>query len=141
MHFTDRFFELLKVGNVDETEASLHRKILNDSAWAYQFWSLHATEFYFFHNGVLPDFMYSLWMVDLAKMYASDDGEKIWKSHSEYLSTYSSHYDDMCDFFEELYKFARSQMTEGERNENIADFVHTWREKNRPRQIEQTAFA
>lgn len=85
--------------------------------------------------------MYSLWMVDLAKMYASNDGEEIWKSHSEYLSIYSSHYDDMCDFFEDLYKFARSQMTEGERNKNIANFVDDWLKTHAPKQDKQAVFA
>jgi hypothetical protein len=141
MHFTDRFFELLKVGKVDETDASLHRKILNDSTWAYQFWSLHATEFYFFHNRVLPEFMYSLWMVDLAEMYASEQGEQIWKSHLKYLSNYSMHYEKMCEFYEQLYGLAKSARSQDEKNKSIADFVHTWREKNPPPQLEQTAFA
>ncbi len=81
MHFTSRFFDLMKNGEPV--------KRFQDADWAYQFWSLHATEFYFFQHSVLPVFMYSLWMIDLAKLYCGAEGEKARSSHVQYLNTYS----------------------------------------------------
>ena len=59
--FTGRFYDLLR-------EGELHNKI-KEEEWAYQFWSLLSTEFYFFHHGILPQFMFTLWMVDLSILY------------------------------------------------------------------------
>ena len=141
MHFTNRFMELLKTGNYAETAIPITDRIVADKGWADQYWSLHATEFYFFDNGVLPEFMYSLWMVELAELYASSEGEKIRDSHCTYLRVYSSNYERMCKFYSELYKLARFPKSQGEKDKSIAVFVHTWRAKNPPQQLEQTPLA
>jgi hypothetical protein len=57
LHFTSRFFDLVKEGRPEAN--------LANPKWAYEFWSLHTSEFYFFHHGILPVFMYTLWMMDL----------------------------------------------------------------------------
>jgi hypothetical protein len=87
MHFADRFFDLMK-----ESKGDIAQTIIDDQKWANQFWSLHATEFYFFHHNWLPTFMYSLWMVDLAGMYAGPNGEAVRKLHKTYLEIYALNY-------------------------------------------------
>src|SRR5215470_3439002 len=71
IHFTGRFFDLMSGGTR-----------FGDQAWEYRFWSLHATEFYFFDNGWVPRFMYQLWMVELASLYCD---ESVRESHARYL--------------------------------------------------------
>ncbi len=121
-HFTTRFFELLKEGD-------LHARI-DEEQWAYQYWSLLATEFYFFHHGVLPPFMYSLWMIDLAKLYRGENGEHIWDSHSNYLDTYSINYSLMMEFFEKIRELALGSDDDTARNMAISEFVFDWIKAN-----------
>lgn len=107
IHFTSRFFDLMKEG-ADFT---------NDK-WAYQFWSLQSTEFYFFHNGWIPAFMYRLWMVELASLYLSS--KQIWGSHDIYLSKYPSSYREMVEFFQEIKDIAlRNPNNVQQRNINV----------------------
>ena len=123
MHFTDRFFELLKAGPPV--------KQINYPDWAYQFWSLHAAEFYFFHHSMLPTFMYSLWMMDLAELYSGTDGQRVRDSHIQYLKEYSFHYDKMTSFYSELFRLAQSYRDDATRNREVVKFVKTWIEQNR----------
>lgn len=58
IHFTARFFDLMREG-----------ALFTNQRWTYQFWSLQATEFYFFDQKWLPLFMYRLWMIELGAMY------------------------------------------------------------------------
>lgn len=119
MHFTSRFFDLLKEGEPVSK--------FSDTDWAYQFWSLHSTEFYFFQHGMLPAFMYTLWMIDLAKLYCKEaHGAKIRKSHTDHLETYSFNYPDMIEFFNEIYERAKSCDNENMRNRRIAEYVTPW---------------
>lgn len=127
IHFTDRFFELLK----EVKSHGIEQHILSDRTWAYQFWSLQSTEFYFFHHGILPTFMYSLWMVDLAQMYAGENGEEIRASHNAYLKVYSLNYDAMSNFFEHLFQLAKTYSDQTMRNEAITTWVITWIIENR----------
>lgn len=126
-HFTDRFFDLLK----DVQSGSLEKHLLENSAWAYQFWSLQATEFYFFHYGILPVFMYTLWMGDLAELYACSDGEKIREAHVKYLNVYSLNYSAMTDFFTELYQIAKQHDDQKARNQRISAWIKDWIAENR----------
>jgi hypothetical protein len=123
MHFTDRFFDLLKSGEPI-------KKIV-DSDWAYQFWSLHAAEFYFFHHGLLPSFMYSLWMIDLADLYGGIEGRRVRESHMQYLKEYVYHYDVMTSFYSELFKIATDYSDSATRNRKVADHVTGWIEGNK----------
>ncbi len=123
IHFTSRFFDLVKEGGT-------FRQFDNPD-WAYQFWSLHATEFYFFQYGILPTFMYSLWMIDLASLYSGNDGQFIRETHTKYLNTYSFNYPDMIFFFNEIYELARTAGDENLRNRKVAEFVTTWITENR----------
>ncbi len=123
MHFTDRFFDLLKSGEPI--------KQISNPDWAYQFWSLHATEFYFFHHGLLPPFMYSLWMIDLSELYSGADGSKVRESHVQYLKEYSFHYHEMTSFYSELYKLAKDYGDNATRNRKVTDFVTSWIGQNR----------
>lgn len=122
MHFTDRFFDLLK----EVKDGDLSHKLLSDPDWRYQFWSLQATEFYFFHRGLLPTFMYSLWMTDLANLYAGANGEQIRQSHQQYLENYSLHYVKMSTFFDEIFRLAASNSHERSRNHALVDFIRQW---------------
>ena len=123
MHFTSRFFELIKDG--------LPFAQLENKEWMYQFWSLHATEFYFFHHGTLPTFMYTLWMIDLANCFSGDNGKKICDSHKSYLNTYSSNYPHMISFFNEIYQLTLSNEDENFRNRKISEFITSWIAKNK----------
>ena len=123
MHFSDRFFELLKSGQPV--------KQIGKPDWAYQFWSLHATEFYFFHHSMLPSFMYSLWMMDLAELYSGTDGQRVRESHVQYLKEYSFHYDKMSTFYSELFRLAQSYSDDATRNREVVSFVKRWIEQNR----------
>jgi len=122
-HFTGRFFDLLRDGR-------FHEKIL-EPEWSYQFWSLLSTEFYFFHHGILPKLMYTLWMIDLAKAYSDDtQGNNVRQTHIKYLDTYSFQYSEMTSFFEEIFKISKIAH-EKERNDKIEKFVVNWLSKNK----------
>jgi hypothetical protein len=118
MHFTDRYFELVKEGDLF--------KKFNDENWEYQFWSLHATEFYFFHQGILPVFMYSLWMIDLANLYSQNVEPKIRFSHEKYLKTYSFNYPEMIEFYTDIYQVVTRFSDEYLRNKKVAESVEKW---------------
>jgi ABC-type multidrug transport system fused ATPase/permease subunit len=118
IHFTSRFFDLIKDGEPINKFA--------DPIWAQQFWSLQATEFYFFHHGMLPAFMYELWMIELAKMYSGPSGQQIMQSHIEFLDSYSFNYPDMVDFYNQLYETAKANADGNLRNRKVAQFVKTW---------------
>jgi hypothetical protein len=114
IHFTSRFFDLMKDGD--------H---FDDRAWAYQFWSLQATEFYFFDNAWLPSFMYELWMVELVAGYCADPA--VWPSHKQYLNRYSANYPTMLKFFTGLAEIAEAEIaTDHERNATITAYVAAW---------------
>jgi hypothetical protein len=123
IHFTSRFFDLVKDGTPEIEMA--------DSQWATRFWGLHATEFYFFHHSILPTFMYSLWMIDLAHLYSGPTGEKVRESHEQYLRTYSFNYPEMVAFFNEIYETARTCGDENLRNSRVADYVASWITSNK----------
>lgn len=117
IHFTSRFFDLMREGPK-----------FNDPHWAYQFWSLHASEFYFFHQKWLPFFMYRLWMVELGSMYV--DTPDSWASHERYLAYYSSNYPEMCDFFRDINSIAMTHRNDlASRNRKIEEFVGRWIEE------------
>lgn len=120
-YFTGRFFDLLKDGKGAELQ-----EIINDPNWAYHFWSLQATEFYFFQHGMLPLFMYGLWMIDLAKVYSDPNGEAIYRLHTKYLQTYSFNYPDMIEFFGEIYDLARKHSDENLRNRQVWSYIEKW---------------
>jgi hypothetical protein len=114
IHFTGRFFDLLIAG-----------RRFDDPAWVYQFWSLHATEFYFFHHGWIPEFMYQLWMVELASTYC--EAAQIRTSHQQYLSNYSNNYPEMCEFFRRIREIAMDHRGDlASRNRMVQEHVKSW---------------
>jgi hypothetical protein len=123
MHFTERYFELVKEGDTF--------KKFNDETWSYQFWSLHATEFYFFHHGILPEFMYSLWIIDLANLYSQNSQVSIRASHTDYLQAYSSNYPEMIEFYSRINEIAKHDDDVNLRNNDVAVFVNNWISKNK----------
>lgn len=123
IHFTSRFFDLVRDGEPDSE--------LTNPQWAYQFWSLHATEFYFFHHGILPTFMYSLWMIDMAKLYSGPNGQHARQSHIQYLHTYSFNYPEMISFFNEINEMARTCNDENMKNRKVAEYVSSWINENK----------
>lgn len=122
-HFTGRFFDLLK-------EGELHKKI-KEEEWAYQFWSLLSTEFYFFHHGILPHFMFTLWMIDLSNLYAGSDGKEIKQSHKKYLDTYSFLYEDMTSFFDNIHQISQENTHDMGRNKAISEFTMNWYQEHK----------
>lgn len=123
LHFTNRFFEIMNQGDQSYR--------FGDHEWARRFWSLLATEFYFFQHGMIPTFMYSLWMIRLASLYSGADSQEVRASHSKYLNTYSFNYPDMISFFSEIHLIAKSTDDEVLRNRKIADFVAKWISTNK----------
>jgi hypothetical protein len=121
MHFAGSFLDLFK-----DSGAKGVSEIVQDSNTAYRFWSLQDTEFFFFQHRMLPTFMYALWMVDLARVYAGTSGEEVYKSHTDHLRVYSSNYPDMIEFFNSIYNLAREHPDENLRNKQVWDYVETW---------------
>ena len=126
IHFTSRFFDLLRGSMAKEL-----LEMLSDENWAYQFWSLHSTEFFFFQHGILPTFMYSLWMIDLSKVYSSPNGDAIRKSHVKYLQAYSFNYPAMIEFFDGIQNIATKHPDENLRNRQVWNYVETWIKEHR----------
>ncbi len=123
MHFTDQYFDLLKSGEPID--------LISNRDWAYQFWRLHSTEFYFFHHGILPAFMYSLWMIDLVDLYGGGKGQQARDSHVRYLEDYAFHYETMSSFYSEIYRLSRDYSDDATRNRRVAEFVASWAGKHR----------
>jgi hypothetical protein len=123
IHFTNRFFDLVEKGEPCNR--------FNDQNWIYQFWSLHATEFYFFHHGIIPTFMYSLWMIDLAALYDCSNGPAIRETHKNYLESYSLNYIEMIEFYHSIYEIARDCDDVILRNRKVSRFVMDWIGKNK----------
>jgi hypothetical protein len=121
MNFSTRFYEIVKNG-------SLRLKI-EDEQWAYQYWSLLSTEFYFFHHKIIPSDIYALWMTDLAKLYVQS--EKTRQMHEEYLGTYSYNYANMVIFFKEINDIAKTDGEENSQHSKIFEFVKGWQNKNK----------
>lgn len=114
IHFTGRFFDLMR-----------QAADFNDAQWSYQFWSLHATEYYFFDNRWIPRFMYALWMAELASVYCDD--KDAWPSHEKYLERYSTMYPEMYDFFLRLREIAANNPTNmPSRNRQIKNYLEEW---------------
>jgi hypothetical protein len=127
--FTGRFFDLLKEGKGKELSEDIQ-----DPNWAYQFWSLHATEFFFFQHGMLPTFMYILWMIDLGELYSGSGGQAVYQSHSNYLQTYSVNYHEMTKFFESIHNLATIS-DQKSRNTEIWNYVDGWIKQPGHRQL------
>ncbi|MBK6708861.1 MAG: hypothetical protein IPG51_00750, partial [Chloroflexi bacterium] len=69
IHFNSKFAELTSKINREQQ--------FGDPDWANKFWSLHAMEFYFFHHGIIPESIYALWMMDVARLYSSQNKVQI----------------------------------------------------------------
>jgi hypothetical protein len=99
IHFTDRFFDLMRSGPNFENKD-----------WAYQFWSLQATESYFFDNNWLPQFMYELWMVELVHTYRTYPLSRA--SHQRYVTRYALNYPEMTTFFDGLRQISKKEFSD-----------------------------
>ncbi len=115
LQFIGQFTELMNAGPK-----------FDDSSWSYVFWSLHSTEFYFYHNDMLPEFIYQLWMMDLASLYVDDDAA--WRTHDKYLTNYQFGYGEMREFFEEIKSIAAANKEIVRvRNRGIVDYMQLWK--------------
>jgi len=115
IHFTGRFFDLMDNGAKFE-----------DPDWTYQYWSLHATEFYFFENNWIPRFMYELWMVELVSTYRAYPLSK--SSHQHYVMRYVFNYPNMATFFNELVRLSDAEFSDDvARHIAITDYVAHWK--------------
>jgi hypothetical protein len=125
IHFTSRFFELMKGG-----------PRFDDPDWTYQYWSLQATEFYFFDNGWLPSFLYEIWMVEMVTGYRSFPGTK--DSH-HYLERYAANYPSIVRFFAHLADIATTDFdSERDRNLAVSSLVSSWRKGTVPAPRQRT---
>lgn len=118
IHFTDRFFDLMRSGPNFENKD-----------WAYQYWSLQATEFYFFDNNWLPQFMYELWMVELVHTYRTYPPSRA--SHQKYVTRYALSYPEMTTFFDGLRQISRREFSgDVVRHKAITDYVAYWKDRH-----------
>jgi hypothetical protein len=118
IHFASRFFDLMGGGEKFE-----------DLAWAYHYWSLHATEFYFFDNNLIPRFMYELWMVELVFTYRDKPLSK--ESHQKYVERYAFNYPDMATFFNELARISEKEFSDDvARHKAITNYVVHWKDRH-----------
>ena len=119
-----RFYDLLK-------EGELHEKVI-EPEWSHKYWNLLTTEFYFFQHGILPTFIVSLWMTDLANIYSGKNGKEIRKSHIDFLENNSFQYKKMLSFYEKIYNIAEKESnSNSERNRKIIEFTSSWISKNK----------
>jgi hypothetical protein len=117
IHFTDRFFALM--GNGAKFE---------DSDWAYHYWSLHATEFYFFDMNWIPLFIYELWMVELVSTYRAYPLSR--SSHQQYVTRYALNYPEMATFFNELARISEAEFSDdAARHVAITHYVVHWKDR------------
>jgi hypothetical protein len=99
----------------------------NDAKWAGTYWSLHSAEFYFFHHGVIPPEIYTLWMIDVVEMYTADS---VWKSHERYLESYEILYPEMRYFFSGVREKSKINNIE-DRHHAVKSFIDHWIELNK----------
>ncbi|GAA2819655.1 hypothetical protein [Saccharopolyspora taberi] len=117
VNFVERFLGLIRGG-----------KKFDDPEWSFEFWSLYTIEFYFFHNDMIPDFMYRLWMKDLAFIYL--ESEDAWESHERYLKDFQMSYDEMHEFFDSIKGIAMSHRADqASRARAVERFVGDWKGK------------
>ncbi len=122
LHFTQSFFHLI------EQNGRVTSEKLQDLDWSYKYWGLHSTEFYFYHIGVIPKLMYALWIVDVADLYASDEG-CAWQSHEEFLNHYSVLYPEMKDFFSKINDISKTKSRDT-RHRDVREYVLDWVDKH-----------
>lgn len=138
VHFSTRFFSLLDDISMNSGANSIIDFFGDDTLpqrkWTHSYWSLVATEFYFYHHKLLPTQLFSLWMVDLARLYSSSNGEVIRETHIKYLNTYKYGYEEMATFFEDIYRLSKKakgmQNEDANRSKLIVDFVNDWIAQN-----------
>jgi len=117
IHFTNRYFDLM--GNGPKFE---------DPDWTSEYWSLHATEFYFFDNNWIPRFMYELWMVELVFTYRIHPLSR--SSHQHYVKRYALNYPDMATFFNELVRISEAEFSDDvARQVAITNYVAHWEDR------------
>jgi len=124
-HFTGQFLSLLAGGDPG--------KLIHNADWAYRFWSLQSTEFYFFHHGILPRFIYTLWMVDLAALYSGPSGRRAIDTYEEFMTSYAVNYPAMVDFFGGIRNLACADCDADERSRRVARYVEEWQQQHQTR--------
>jgi hypothetical protein len=116
IHFADTYHKVRALG-------------LNSSdQWGEEFWGLHLLEFFYFDQGDVPQFIYGLWMVELASLYSKDP--TLWKSHEAYLSRFSRTYERMYRFFQGISEVAlRDKNVPSARDNTVQQLVYSWERK------------
>jgi hypothetical protein len=117
-HFSGQFLQLIADGEPGT--------MVSNDLWAYRYWSLQSTEFYFFHHRILPPFIYTLWMADLAVLYAGSSGPTAIRTQRAFLKPYEECYPQMIRFFEGLQTIAAEETEVLNRNSRIAAYVQGW---------------
>lgn len=97
---------------------------LSDPEWMDRYWDLHSTEFYLYHQRIVPGFLYALWMVDLGDFYRSDPD--VWLSHEKFLAFYTVLYPEMEAFFGEINRLVKRDEDLEVWHQNVKAFVLTW---------------
>jgi hypothetical protein len=113
VHFVGRYHQLMEDGQQ-----------FGAPSWEYQLWGMHATEYYFFEQGWIPDFMFELWTVELTRTYQVKEART---SHQKYLDAFSDNYAGMCAFYARVREIALLvDISVKEKNKQIADLVAEW---------------
>lgn len=115
--FSNSFKEILK-----DCDRGLVSSLENEQ-FAKNYWSLLSNEYYAFHYGVIPKFLFSLWIVDLLRIYKSKNGVKIREFHKNHLKVYNLVYQEMCLFFQEVYKISQMEIDEDLQHKKILALV------------------
>jgi hypothetical protein len=129
IHFTAQFSELLEAG--DPLQQFVPPTSPEKVAWQNRYWSLLGTEFYFFHHGLLPEFMFSLWVANLAELYRSEHGSGAWESHRRFMEAYSVEYPEMLEFFAEVHLLAETTGDNLAMRQAVSARVRDWIAANR----------
>jgi hypothetical protein len=117
---SDRLYEASLISNRRHKDHSYCSHYLPSSPQG------QSTEFYFFHHRILPPFIYTLWMADLAVLYAGSSGPTAIRTQRAFLKPYEECYPQMIRFFEGLQTIAAEETEVLNRNSRIAAYVQGW---------------
>jgi hypothetical protein len=114
MHCADRWHEVRRRGI-----------LISDREWCEQFWGLYFLQFLYFDQGDIPRILFGLWMVELATLYAENNG--LWAAHEAHLLRYSSSYKRAYTFYSKISEFSdRQRNVPAARDANVLEWVNTW---------------
>jgi hypothetical protein len=89
VHFAESYHAILEAGLEFSNKAQIEK-----------FWGLHYLEFFYFARRDVPEQIYDLWMVELARLY--HDEPLAWESHEKYLQRFQGSFMEMYTFFHKI---------------------------------------